>query len=58
MPDDIVSSIKIFANDTKAFKDVQTKYDMLILQKDMDSLCDWSLKRQLQLKATTCWLHS
>ena len=58
MPDDdIVSSVKIFANATKAFKDVQTKDDMLILQKDVDSLCDWSLKWQPISKATKCWLH-
>ena len=44
MPDDIMSSIKIFADDTKAYKDVQTEEDMLTLQKDVDSLCDWSLK--------------
>ena len=35
MPDDVMSSIKIFADDTKAFKDVQTEDDMLILQKDV-----------------------
>ena len=28
MPDDIMSSINIFAYDTKAFKDVQTEDDM------------------------------
>ena len=31
MPDDIMSSINIFADDTKAFEDVQTEDDMLIL---------------------------
>ena len=54
MPDDIMSSIKIFADDTKAFKDVQTQDDMLIFQKDVDSLCDWSLKWQLKFNATKC----
>ena len=44
MPDDIMSSIKIFG----AFKDVQIEDDMLILQKNVDSQCDWSLKRQLK----------
>ena len=43
MPDDIMSSIKIFADDTKAYKDVQTDEDMLTLQKDVYALCDWSL---------------
>ena len=33
MPDDIMSSIKIFADDTKVYKDVQTEEDMLTLQK-------------------------
>ena len=31
IPDDIMSSVKIFADDTKAFKDVQIEDDMLIL---------------------------
>ena len=56
MPDDIMSSIKVFADDTKAFKDVQTEDDniMLILLKDVNSLCDWSLKWQLKFNATKC----
>ena len=54
MSDDITSSIKIFADDTKAYKDEQTEDDMLILQKDVDSLCDWSLKWQLKFNATKC----
>ena len=52
MPDDIMSLIKIFAYDTKAFKDVKTEDGMLILQTDVDSLCDWSLKWQLKFNAT------
>ena len=56
MPDDIMSSFKIFADDTKAYKDVQTEEDMLILQKKMDSLCDWSLK--WQLKSTQQNVHT
>ena len=42
-PDDIKSSVKIFADYIKALKDVQTEDDLLILQKDVDSLRDWSL---------------
>ena len=49
MPDDIMGSIKIFADDTKAYKDVQTEDDMLILQKDVGSL-----KWQLKFNATKC----
>ena len=52
MPDDIMSLIKIFAYDTKAFTDVKTEDGMLILQKDVDSLCDWSLKWQLKFNTT------
>ena len=54
MPDDIMSSIKIFADDTKVYKDVQTKEDMLTLQKDVYALCDWSLKWQLTFNASKC----
>ena len=54
MPDYIMSSIKIFADDTKAYKDVQTEEDMLPLQKDVYALCDWSLKCQLTFNASQC----
>ena len=52
MPDDILSPIKIFADDTKVYKYVQTEEDMLILQKDVYALCDWSLKWQLTFNYT------
>ena len=54
MPDDIMSSIKIFADDTKVYKDVQTEEDMLTLQNDVYALCDWSLKWQLTFNASKC----
>ena len=47
MSDDIMSSVTLFADDTNAFKYVQTEEDMLILQKDVDSLWHWSLKEGL-----------
>ena len=49
-----MSSVTIFADATKEFKDTQTEDDMLILQKDVDSLCDWSLKWQIKFNATKC----
>ena len=52
IPDDIMSSIKIFADDTNAYKDVQTEEDMLTLQKDVYALCVWSLKWQLSFNAS------
>ena len=57
MPDDIMSSIKIFADDTKAYKDVQTEEDMLTLQKHVYSLCDRSLQWQLNFNASKCSKH-
>ena len=51
MPDVIMSSVKIFADAAKAFKDVQTEDDVLMLQEDVNSLCDWSLKRRLKVNA-------
>ena len=44
----------MFSDDTKAYKDVQTEENMLILQKDVDSLFNWSLKWQLKFNATKC----
>ena len=52
MPDYIMSSITLFADDIQAYKDVQTEKEMLTLQKDVDSLCEWSLKWQLKVNAT------
>ena len=43
MPYDIMRSVKMFADDIKTFKDMHTEEYMLILQKDVDSLCDCSL---------------
>ena len=56
MPDGVMSSIKIFADDAKAYKDVQTEEDMLTLQNDVYAcaLCDWSLKWQLTFNAAKC----
>ena len=54
MPDGIMSSVKIFADAIKAYKDVQTEEDMLTLQKDVYALCDWSLKWQLTFNAAKC----
>ena len=42
MSDDIMSSINVFADHTKSFKDVQT--DELILQKEVD--CQVATKMQ------------
>ena len=39
MPDDIMSSIKIFADDTKAFKDVQTDDDICLYCRRMWTHC-------------------
>ena len=51
MPDDIMISIKIFADHTKAFKDVQTEDDMLILQKGVAEKGPWVLfDRKLSIR--------
>ena len=37
-------SIKQFADDTKASKQIVTPYDRVILQKSLDALCVWADK--------------
>ena len=52
MNNDTMSSIKVFADES--VQRCATEDDMLILQKDVDSLCDWSLRCQLKFNATKC----
>lgn len=54
MPDNILSTVKVFADDTKAFRDVQNENDVAMLQRDVDTLCEWSFKWQMKFNASKC----
>ena len=42
LPDKVLSALLLFADDTKIFKEVNSISDSLLIQKDIDTLEDWS----------------
>ena len=54
IPDNLESSIKIFADDTKAYRDVRSAEDTLGLQRDVDQLGTWSERWQLMINPLKC----
>ena len=54
LPDNIKSSLKIFADDTKLFKAVADIQDKNELQQDLNSLAKWSKKWQLPFNEAKC----
>ena len=54
LPDVVRSTTKIFADDTKLFRAIQTTEDHDILQQDLDNLVNWSHKWQLGFNETKC----
>lgn len=57
---DIVLSIKhskcsIFADDLKIFKEINTPYDVLLLQTDLDAVHDWCLQNRMTLNVKKCY---
>ena len=54
LPDNIKSSLKIFADDTKLFKVVAGIHDKNELQQDLNLLAKWSKKWQLPFNETKC----
>jgi len=56
LPDWIGSNLKMFADDTKLWRTQRTAMDSEILQKDLDSLLEWSIKWQLRLNPSKCKL--
>jgi len=56
LPDWVISSLKMFADDTKLWRTQKTGVDRDILQKDLDSLSEWSEKWQLKFNPAKCKL--
>ena len=54
LPDEVRSSVKIFADDTKAFRNVTSDDDIVELQNDINALCEWSEKWKLSFNADKC----
>ena len=54
LPDSIEGLVKIFADDTKVFSAIHDEEDSKSLQKDLDSLSEWSDKWQLRFNVSKC----
>ena len=54
LPDVVSSSVLLFADDTKIFRQVATKDDALELQKDIDALSKWSEAWLLKFNTKKC----
>ena len=54
MPDVISSTAKMFADDTKVYREIRIVDDCYDLQKDLNSLSAWSQKWLLRFNATKC----
>ena len=49
MPDVITSISKMFVDDAKVFRQIETCVDTATLQNDLNHLTDWSIKWQIEL---------
>ena len=54
MPDVVRSFKKLFADDTKIFKAIESMNDISIIQEDVNKLFEWSLKWQLPFNIGKC----
>jgi len=54
LPDSVTSSIKMFADDAKAYKSICSLADCQVLQNDLDHLADWSKKWPVEFNETKC----
>ena len=54
LPDEVMSDIFLFADDTKIFKEVTSVHDSLIIQADIDTLEQWSQKWLLRFHPDKC----
>ena len=54
MPDVITSLSKMFADDAKVFRQIETSVDTATLQNDLNHLTDWSKKWQMNFNVNKC----
>ena len=54
LPEKIHTKCLLFADDVKLYHTILTQNDSLLLQKDVDSLCQWSSDWKLDLNPTKC----
>ena len=54
MPEGILSSLKLFADDTKLYRVIKLETDREVLQQDINRLVKWTEVWQLPLNASKC----
>lgn len=54
LPNSVNSQVKIFADDTKVFKAIESLADNISLQSDLDKLMKWSSEWQLPFNVSKC----
>lgn len=54
LPDDLDGSVKIYADDTKIYRQILTLHDHHAMQDDLDRLNTWSEKWQLRFNENKC----
>ena len=54
LPDQIKSTVKLFADDTKVYRAIKTEEDRTILQADLQAMMTWSNKWQLPFNTAKC----
>jgi ribonuclease P/MRP protein subunit RPP40 len=54
LPDWVVSSIRMFADDTKIWTKIETAEDSQTLQRDLDKLAEWSERWLLRFNPDKC----
>ena len=54
LPDNIVSAVKLFADDTKIYLETETNLENEIIQEDLDKLEEWSRVWELKFNAAKC----
>ena len=54
MPDAVDSFMKLFADDSKLFRAIESLDDIITIQNDINNLMDWSIKWQLPLNISKC----
>ena len=54
LPDDIDSTVKIYVDDTKIYRQARTLSDNTTMQADLEALKNWSQKWQLRFNGQKC----
>ena len=48
------SKLKLYADDVALYREIKSKTDCMLLQEDLDRICDWATKWQLRLNVSKC----